>query len=237
MAVAKTKKTSGKKSTSKKSTAKKSSTKKTAAKKSTVKKAVKTPAAKTKKTTTKAATTVKKSTPSSSKSSSKKKSSSTKVRFKINDKVVYSQFGVGTIVDIQKKDINGRKEDYYIINLLSGGMNVMIPISKSKEIGLRPVVSMRNLKKVFDILKSKTTKMDDDWKTRYQANFDQIKTGSIYEVAEVARNYHKRNQEKELSIMEKKLYETACQLIVNEVSVIKNIDREEAERIVFDTLR
>jgi CarD family transcriptional regulator len=130
----------------------------------------------------------------------------------------------------------GEKRSYYIIKLAISDMTVMIPINKSEQLGLRLVVSDRDVYKALKLIKSEVTAMDEDWKTRYQHNFEKIKSGSILDVAEVVRNLFHRNKIKELSIMEKKLYENAYRLLIDEIAYVKDIEKEEVQNIVSEKL-
>jgi CarD family transcriptional regulator len=152
------------------------------------------------------------------------------------DKVVYPLHGVGIINSIEDKTVLGEKRSYYIIKLAISDMTVMIPINKSEDLGLRLVVSNRDAEKALKIIGDETTEMDEDWKSRYQQNFEKIKSGSILNVAEVVKNLFHRNKIKELSIMEKKLYENAYRLLVDEISYVKNLDREQVQIIVAEGL-
>lgn len=156
--------------------------------------------------------------------------------YEVGAKVVYPVHGVGIINSIEDKTVLGEKRSYYIIKLAISDMTVMIPINKSEQLGLRLVVSDRDVHKALKLIKSEVTAMDEDWKTRYQQNFDKIKSGSILDVAEVVRNLFHRNKIKELSIMEKKLYENAYRLLIDEISSVKNIEKEEVQDIVSEKL-
>jgi len=156
--------------------------------------------------------------------------------FKIGDKIVYPMHGVGKITSIENKNILGKRKKYYLLTIANSGMKVMIPVDKAEEIGMRKVIGKRNVLKVHEILSKGTTKVEEDWKQRYQNNIDKVKSGSIYEVAEVTRDLYKRGRIKELSIMERKLYENAYQLVTNEIALAKNIDVEEAGDLVSEAL-
>ena len=151
-------------------------------------------------------------------------------------KVVYPLHGVGVIDSIEEKTVLGETRSYYIIKLTISDMTVMIPIERSDELGLRLIVSNNEANKALKLIGGKTTKMDDDWKSRYQQNFQMIKSGSILKVAEVVRNLFHRNKVKELSIMEKKLYENAYRLLVDEISFVKDLDREDVQNLVSENL-
>ncbi len=152
--------------------------------------------------------------------------------YKVGQNVVYPMHGVGKIDAIERKKICGKISKYYVIKILQGNIKIMVPVDKSDEIGLRPVIDKKEVPKVLKILKNKGGKLDSDWKTRYQSNTDKIKTGSIYEIAEVVRDLYKRNKEKELSLMERKMYENALNQIITEISIAKDIKYEEAEKII-----
>jgi CarD family transcriptional regulator len=156
--------------------------------------------------------------------------------FNVDDYIVYPMHGVGKIEAIEKRTVLGKRNDYYIITIISSGMNVMIPVKNAEEIGIRSIIPRRDVKKVLDVLTKDVEVSTEDWKERYQSNFDKVKSGSIYEVAEVARDLYRRGTEKELSIMERKLYENAYQLVIYEVAYSKNIDLEESGNFVSEAL-
>jgi CarD family transcriptional regulator len=156
--------------------------------------------------------------------------------YELGEKVVYPLHGVGVINSIEDKTVLGEKRSYYIIKLAISDMTVMIPTDKSEQLGLRQVVSSRDITKALKLINSEITDMEEDWKARYQHNFEKIKSGSILNVAEVVRNLFHRNKIKELSIMEKKLYENAYRLLVDEIAYVKNLDKEEAQNIVSEIL-
>ncbi|MFW5808621.1 MAG: CarD family transcriptional regulator [Spirochaetota bacterium] len=156
--------------------------------------------------------------------------------FKTGDKIVYPMHGVGLIDEIETKEILGQKTKYYIINIINSGMKVMIPLDKSDEVGLRSIIPKNDIKKVIKHLNSGETIKENDWKLRYQNNVDKVKSGSIFLVAEVARDLYRRGREKELSIMERKLYENAYNLVIHEVALTSGIDIEEAGNIVSEAL-
>ncbi len=156
--------------------------------------------------------------------------------FKVGDNVVYPMHGVGRIEAIEKKVVLGKRSEYYIISILNSGMKVMIPVKNAEQIGIRSIIPKKDIKKVMAVLTKQEVVTVDDWKERYQSNIDKVKSGSIYEVSEVARDLYRRGREKELSIMERKLYENAYQLVTNEVALSKNIDLEEAGNLVSEAL-
>ena len=156
--------------------------------------------------------------------------------FKKGDNVVYPMHGVGIISDITSKVVLNKRKKYFIVDLINTRMKVMVPVDKAEEIGLRSIINKKDVTKVYKLLKEDYVEQDEDWKIRYQNNLTKLKSGSIIEVAEVTRNLYKRARDKELSIMERKLYESAYSLVINEVALAKNIDIEEASSQISDIL-
>lgn len=115
-------------------------------------------------------------------------------------------------------------------------MKVMIPVERAVEVGIRSIIDKKEIKKVLTLLKKDEIDTEEDWKVRYQNNMNKIKSGSIFEVADVCRNLYKRAYGKELSIMERKLYESAYNLVKMEIALSKGVSQEEAGNIVSDVL-
>ena len=158
------------------------------------------------------------------------------VTYKQGDKLVYPMHGVGIIEAIEKKEVLGQKLEFYIMTIVNNGMKVMIPVKNADQVGLRPIISKNEVKKVLTVISKGETEHEDDWKLRYQNNIDKIKSGSIYEVSKVARDLYRRGREKEPSIMERKLYENAYNLLIHEIALAKGIDIEEAGNVVSEAL-
>jgi len=156
--------------------------------------------------------------------------------FKKGDYVVYPMHGVGTIVDKAMKTVLSEKKEYYVVELINTKMKVMLPIDKAKEIGLRQIIKKTDVTKVIKLLKEEYEETEEDWKIRYQNNLLKVKSGSILSVSEVCRNLYKRARDKELSIMERKLYESAYSLIINEVALAQKVEVEEASNQISEVL-
>lgn len=156
--------------------------------------------------------------------------------YNVGDIIVYPMHGVGRIENIEKKVILGKRNEYYIITILNSGMKVMIPVKNADNIGIRSIIPKKDIKKVLAVLTKNEKNIVEDWKERYQNNIEKVKSGSIYEVSEVARDLYVRGCEKELSIMERKLYENAYQLVTHEIALSKDIDIEEAGNLVSEAL-
>jgi len=162
--------------------------------------------------------------------------SSGSITFKKGDYVVYPMHGVGTIVEVTTKTVLNERKKYYVVELINTKMRVMLPISKAEEIGLRHIIKKNEVAKVMKLLKEDYEELEEDWKIRYQNNLLKVKSGSILSVSEVCRNLYKRARDKELSIMERKLYESAYSLVINEVALAKNMEVEEASNLISEVL-
>lgn len=156
--------------------------------------------------------------------------------FKVGDKVVYPMHGAGIIEAIEEKEVLGEKKRYYVLHFPVGDMKVMIPCATCKEAGLREVIGRDGVKKVFRILKENGSTMSTNWNRRYRANLEKIKTGDIYEVAEVVRNLILREKEKGLSSGERKMLHNARQILVSELALAIEAEEEETKLLVEDAL-
>ncbi|MCL6479177.1 MAG: CarD family transcriptional regulator [Peptococcaceae bacterium] len=152
--------------------------------------------------------------------------------YKIGDKVVYPMHGAGIIESIEEKEILGEKRQYYILKLPVGDMKVMIPINNCREIGLREVIDSEGVEKVIGILKEQGTSMSANWNRRYRANLEKIKSGDIYEVAEVVRNLINREKEKGLSSGERKMLENARQILISELVLATELEEDRAQSLI-----
>ena len=152
--------------------------------------------------------------------------------FNIGDKVVYPMHGAGVIEAIEEKEILGEKQKYYIMRMPIGDMKVMIPLNNIKDIGVRQVVGDEEISEVFNILRGEKSKMSSNWNRRYRANMDKIRSGNIFQVAEVVRNLSLRDKEKGLSTGERKMLENAKHILVSEIVLSKNIQEDEALQMI-----
>jgi CarD family transcriptional regulator len=154
--------------------------------------------------------------------------------YKIGDKVVYPNHGAGTIVGIETKTILDEKKEYYIMKLPIGEMKVMIPVDKIDKIGIRDVISEKKADEVFELLNGEKSKMSQNWNRRYRANQEKLKTGDIFEVAEVVRNLSIRDREKGLSTGEKKMLSNARKILISELVLAKDMNEEEISEKMDD---
>jgi CarD family transcriptional regulator len=148
--------------------------------------------------------------------------------FEVGDLAVYPAHGVGKIEAIESRVVNGEKHDFYIMKIIENGMVIMIPTLNVQSVGLREVISKKEIPKIIEVMKTKNDSGLDNqtWNRRYREYMDKIKTGSLYEVAEVFRDLSLLKLTKDLSFGERKLYDTAQSLLVKELSTAKNTKEE-----------
>lgn len=151
--------------------------------------------------------------------------------FNVGDKVVYPMHGAGTIDSIDKKNILDEEIEYINISM-PGGVKVMVPSNQASKQGLRNIISQNDVEKVFCILETDETQMSDNWNKRYRDNMDKMKSGDIYEVADVVRNLSFKQKEKGLSTGEKKMLNNAKQILVSELVLVENTTNAEMEQLV-----
>lgn len=142
--------------------------------------------------------------------------------FKVGDKVVYPGHGVGEIKSVVTKIVAGTEQQIVDITLLDSGMKIMVPASQAEAVGLRKVVDKKAVDKVYQILRDRNFKIDTQtWNRRFREYSQKIKTGSVYEIAEVLRDLSVLSVDKELSFGEKKMLDTAQTLLVSEIAIAK----------------
>ncbi len=148
--------------------------------------------------------------------------------FQVGDLAVYPAHGVGEIMAIESRVVNGEKHDFYIMKVIENGMTIMIPTNNVESVGLRDVIPKKEIPKVYAVMQSKkeANTENQNWNRRYREYMDKIKTGSLYDVAEVFRDLFLLKLNKDLSFGERKLYDTAQILLVRELSTAKKTDEE-----------
>ena len=156
--------------------------------------------------------------------------------FKVGDKVVYPMHGAGIIEAIEEREVLGQRQPYYIMKLPFGDMQVMIPLRSVEEVGLREVISSSEVERVFEVLQGEKTKMSQNWNRRYRANLEKIRSGDIFEVAEVVRNLTIRDREKGLSTGERRMLDSARQILISELVLAQGLPAAEVERRIDEVL-
>ena len=156
--------------------------------------------------------------------------------YKIGDKVVYPNHGVGVVEQINYGVLNGRTERYFMIRILSSGLRVMVPQSNSESVGLRSVIRSNDAGKVLGFLEKGKLNSHHDWKHRFKENSERMRTGSLLEVAVVLKSLVSLSCNKPLSFREKKMLERAKYLLVSEMATARNTTAESAEAVVVKSL-
>ncbi|MGN1299710.1 MAG: CarD family transcriptional regulator [Candidatus Scatovivens sp.] len=151
--------------------------------------------------------------------------------FKVGDKIVYPMHGAGVIESIEDKSILNERQSYYIIKM-PGEVKVMVPTAKAEEIGVRNIIDQETAGKVINVLEHDSTEMSMNWNKRYRDNMEKMKSGDIYEVADIVRNLSFKQKEKGLSTGEKKMLLNAKQILVSELVLAESKDKDEVEELI-----
>lgn len=140
--------------------------------------------------------------------------------FEIGDNAVYPGHGVGEVIAIEKKNIMGQDKTFYSVRIAESGMKILVPTDNVESVGLRPIISEGEAIKVLSILQQKDIKVDNQtWNRRYRDYMEKIKTGSVFEIAEVLRDLYVLKTGKELSFGERKMLDTARTLLLKELTL------------------
>ena len=152
------------------------------------------------------------------------------IQFQVGDKAVYPAQGVGEIVGIDEKSVSGKTHRFYCLRILDTDIRILVPIDNAEQVGLRNVVTPDDVEGVYDVLRHTETCLDKQtWNRRYRGFMEKIKTGSLFEVAEVFRDLYRLKNTKTLSFGERRMLETARNLIVQELSVAKGLSAAKIE--------
>jgi len=157
------------------------------------------------------------------------------MKFKVGEKIVYPGHGIGEVVSIESKTISERSQEFYILKIIDSGMKVMVPIDNSHSVGLRKITPQGDIEKIYNILKDRTQDIEDTqtWNRRHREYTEKINSGSIYEIAEVLRDLYVLKLGKDLSFGEKKMLDTAKNLLVKEISLAS----QETETVVLKEIK
>ncbi len=151
--------------------------------------------------------------------------------FKVGDSAVYPAHGVAVIKRIDEREVGGKKKKFYVLQVVENSMTIMVPTDNVDQVGLRSIASDKDVKQVFDILKKRNVKIDQTtWNRRYREYMEKIKTGSIFEIAEVLRNLFLLRHSKDLSFGERKMLDQAKQLLIKEISLARKTKEELVEQ-------
>src|SRR3972149_2275274 len=151
--------------------------------------------------------------------------------FKTGELAVYPAHGVGMIRGVETREVSGLHKNFYIIKILDTEATIMVPIDTASSVGLRKIVKKSQVPKIYEILKDRKEVILDNqtWNRRYRDYTDKIKSGCVMEVAKVLRDLYVLKMDKELSFGERRMLDTAKNLLVKELSIAKNIKEEKVE--------
>lgn len=152
----------------------------------------------------------------------------------IGDLAVYPAQGVAEFTAIETKEVMGTQMTFYVLKVLDSNKKIMIPLAKLDSVKLRPVIDKDEVAEVYAILRARDVNLSDEtWVRRYRSYDEKMKTGSIYEIAEVLRDLNMRKNEKDLSFGERRMLDTARRLIVQELSIARDASKEDIEQDIL----
>ncbi len=158
--------------------------------------------------------------------------------YKVGDQVVYPQHGVATIQQIEDKDVLGERRQYLVLQLDAGDLTLMVPAAACEDVGIRNLIGKDQVEAVLKVLrKGQVTDNAENWSRRFKANQEKLKSGDIYQVAEVVRNLSIRERQKGLSTGEKRMLNRARGILTGEIAVALSVEAEEAEAVLEKALR
>ncbi len=158
------------------------------------------------------------------------------IDFEVDDEVVYPHHGAGLVLKKEVKKVFGEEREYLTIKILHNEMTVMVPCENAHLAGLRRVIDEETVKKVLAVLSAQVSEMPKNWNRRFKHNRDKIKTGDIYELAEVVRNLAIREHHKGLSTGEKQMFTRAKKILASELMYALEKDEDDAEAFLDDLL-
>jgi CarD family transcriptional regulator len=158
------------------------------------------------------------------------------IEFELGDHVVYPHHGAGKVLSKEDMEVLGTTREYLTIKILHNDMTVKVPTENAALAGLRRVIDEETVKKVLDVLRDEVSEMPKNWNRRFKHNRDKIKTGDIYELAEVVRNLSLRESEKGLSTGEKQMFTRAKKILASELMYALDKDEDEAESYLDELL-
>ena len=156
--------------------------------------------------------------------------------YKVGDKVVYPHHGAGTVVKKDKRKVLGEEREYLTIQILHNDMTVNVPVENAEQVGLRTVIDEDLVNTVVKALTAGESEMPKNWNRRFKHNRDKMKTGDIFELAEVVRNLAQRDQEKGLSTGEKQMFSNAKRILASELMFVKGMEEDEAREFLEEVL-
>ena len=149
--------------------------------------------------------------------------------FRIGEKVVYPNHGIGIIEEVGSKSVNGSSEEFYMLRIHANSSLVMVPTANVKSVGLRRIIKKSEVDGIFNLLKEDFFEPEADWKGRFKDHSEKMRTGSIFHVAEVLKNLVYLSYRKSLSFREKRMMDRAKQLIISEIAIVRGLNEKSVE--------
>jgi CarD family transcriptional regulator len=156
--------------------------------------------------------------------------------YSVGDTVIYPHHGAAVIERKEDREMQGVSREYLVLRLTYGDLTLMVPADACDEVGIRKVVSKKEVEQVLDVLRVPEGKAAVNWSRRFKANYEKLRSGDIYQVAEVVRNLATREKDKGLSAGEKRMLTKAKQILLSELAVAIKKDEAKAEQLVEETL-
>ena len=156
--------------------------------------------------------------------------------FQVGDKVIYPNHGLGIVERVEEKTILGTTCGFFHLRIVSNDTTVLVPVANVNGVGLRKAITDEEVERLFTLLGDGRIDNHQNWKGRFKDNSDKMRSGSIYDVADVLKNLHEVQMRKSLSFREKKMYDRAKYLLVSEVAIVKNMPEAEAEKVIIKSL-
>jgi CarD family transcriptional regulator len=148
--------------------------------------------------------------------------------FKVGDRVVYPHHGAAIIEKKETKEVMGQKTDYLVLRMAHGEMMLSVPVDKAEEVGMRWPISKEDVEDLFEVLQRRDVREPANWSRRFKNHQEKLKSGDVYQVAEVVRNLALRDRDKGLSAGEKTLFNKARSVLVSELSFALNVTEDDA---------
>lgn len=152
--------------------------------------------------------------------------------FSVGDKVVYPHHGAGVVEKVERKKIDGETKKYFVLKLCQGDLKITVPEESTECVGLRSIIMQEEVEDVFHVLRQAQSQMPSNWNRRYKSNREKIKSGDIYQVAEVVRNLSIRERERGLSAGEKRMLAQAKNILLSEIVFVLNIEEVKANAML-----
>jgi CarD family transcriptional regulator len=156
--------------------------------------------------------------------------------FRKGDTVVHPEHGAAVIEDLRERDFLGERKKYFVLRLAYGDLTLMVPVDSTQDVGLRQVVAKKEVTKVLDVLRQDESKMASNWSRRFKNNIEKLRSGDIYQVAEVVRNLSIRERQKGLSAGEKRMLGKARQILLSELCFATGHSEEKAGGMIDKVL-